>query len=94
MPAQQQYVSPDLPPPTRFVEYGLSTKLEASRTALRVYLKLVGGRGGGDQDLGPRIKQQSEIVLDNLRPLRTEVANITKEATANRLRRWGAGGGM
>ncbi|KAH7136391.1 hypothetical protein EDB81DRAFT_802066 [Dactylonectria macrodidyma] len=83
-----------LPPPTRFVEYGLETKLEASRTALQVYLSLLDRPPSGDPGLGLRIKQQSEIVLENLRPLEKEVANIGKEAEANRLRNWGVGGGI
>ncbi|KAI8670435.1 hypothetical protein NCS57_00514700 [Fusarium keratoplasticum] len=91
MPIQQRADSPDLPPPTRFVEYGLRPKLEASRTAMRVYLSLLASQRSGDQGLELRIRQQSEIVLENLRPLRKEVVNIGRDARAKRGRTWGVG---
>ncbi|RFU32501.1 hypothetical protein B7463_g3831, partial [Scytalidium lignicola] len=91
MPPQKQL---DLPPPTEPLKYGLGTYLEAERTALREYIDLLARQHNGDQEVAMRIKQQSEIVLENLRPLQREVANIEKEARAKRLRAWGFGGGI
>ena len=86
--------SAELPPLTPLVNYGLDTKLEACRTSMQVYSSLPRCERNGDQSLASRIRQQSEIVLENLRPLRAEVANLDSCARAARIRTWTLGGAM